>query len=64
MPAYPLVIDAEWKKPIFLPSEVVLIERAGDSSLVFEIWSKDMQHHNLQASVKHVPSLRMTKVEA
>eukprot|EP01119_Soliformovum_irregulare_P003996 TRINITY_DN15011_c0_g1_i1.p1 TRINITY_DN15011_c0_g1~~TRINITY_DN15011_c0_g1_i1.p1 ORF type:complete len:348 (+),score=112.23 TRINITY_DN15011_c0_g1_i1:52-1095(+) len=61
-PEYPLTIEAEWKRPLFLPSTVKMTERlSADRKTVFvELASEDGEHVHLIATIKNVPDLKLT----
>jgi len=61
MPKYPLKLDVDWKKPLFMPSTVTYTERATENKVYFELTSEDKQHLHLVGVVEHVPDMKLVK---
>jgi len=62
LPKYPIKMEVEWRKPIFMPSKVKLTERMSEdrNTIQFELHSEDGQHLHLIAEIQHVPDLTKT----
>jgi len=65
IPSYPLFIEAEWKKPMFLPSNAVVLEFISENKkgVNFEMWSSDLQNLHLKGSLKNDPNMKLTKAK-
>jgi len=61
VPKYPLKLEVEWKRPLFMPSTVTYIERATQDKVLFELWSEDKQHLHLVGVIQHVPDMKLIK---
>jgi len=62
-PKYPVRIELTWKRPIFMPSTIKLVERLSEdgTKLWFDLFSEDDQHHHLQGYAEHVPGLKLER---
>jgi hypothetical protein len=56
-------LEVEWKKPLLLPSPMVLEYRVAEDkrSVTFDMTTPDGLHQHLSGVVKHVPAMKLTK---
>jgi len=60
LPNYPLHIEVEWQKPLFLPSKMQLREsKISQEHVHFEMWTKDGKHRHLVGFAKHDPAMKL-----
>jgi hypothetical protein len=64
-PRYPIVMEVEFRRPVFMPSVVVLTERMSDdrSTIYFDLCSEDGQHVHLVGSLQYVPDLQLKPLQ-
>ena len=61
LPAYPLTLSVEWKKPIYQPSEITIVERSQDGGKViyWEVVSSDGVHVHAEGVVRSDPHMKL-----
>jgi len=64
LPRYPLHLEVEWQKPIFMPSEVQLLEFGEGDVIDFELWSANKKFRHLQAKARHIPDMNLKVTES
>jgi len=66
LPPYPLHLEIEWVKPLFMPSQVKFTERKSHdgNKIIFDLVTEEKHgqtHLNLIGSIQHVPDLKLNK---
>jgi len=64
IPKYPLKMEVEWRKPIFLPCKNLTLKEflsADKNTLKFEVSSSNGEHLHLRGTVTHDPKLKLQK---